>query len=121
MAFQELSPAQMADWVAAVRAAGHTPVVLDVREDFEVQAANVQQQAQSQGFTLQYMPMGHIPSQLNDLPDEDAPLAILCHHGQRSAAVAHFLAQRGYSQLYNITGGIDYWSRFDASIPRYVK
>ncbi len=111
----------MADWAAQVRAAGQTPVVLDVREDFEIEASAVDAQATQQGFEMLYMPMWQIPQRLNDLPDEDAPLAILCHHGQRSVMVAHFLADHGYENLYNITGGIDNWSRFDPAVPRYVK
>ena len=77
----------MADWAAQVRAAGQTPVVLDVREDFEIEASAVDAQATQQGFEMLYMPMWQIPQRLNDLPDEDAPLAILCHHGQPTTPV----------------------------------
>ncbi len=121
MAFQELSPDQVGAWADSVRAAGQAPVVLDVRETFEFEAANVQAQAGQQDFTLLHIPMSQFTQRLEELPDEDTPLAILCHHGQRSVAVGQFLEQRGFSDLYNITGGIDYWSRFDQSIPRYLK
>ena len=51
---------------------------------------------------------------------KDTPLAFLCHFGRRSQRMAeHFLA-RGFSQVFNVTGGIDAWSQHvDPTIPRY--
>lgn len=51
---------------------------------------------------------------------KDTPLAFLCHFGRRSQRMAeHFLAQ-GFSQVFNISGGIDAWSQqIDPTIPRY--
>lgn len=48
------------------------------------------------------------------------PLVFICHHGIRSRAAAeHFLA-RGFSEVYNVEGGIDAWSReIDPRVPRY--
>jgi rhodanese-related sulfurtransferase len=38
----------------------------------------------------------------------------------RSLRVAGFLAQQGFEQVANITGGIDAWSHeCDPSVPRY--
>lgn len=46
--------------------------------------------------------------------------AVLCHHGMRSAQMCGWLAQQGFTQLYNITGGIDAYSVVvDRSVPRY--
>ena len=40
--------------------------------------------------------------------------------GRRSQSVAERYRKRGYTNLYNLTGGIDAWSReIDPSIPRY--
>ena len=56
---------------------------------------------------------------LNQL-DEDRPIACLCHHGMRSLQVAHFLEQNGFTDIANVTGGIDLWSaERDPSVPRY--
>lgn len=50
----------------------------------------------------------------------DAPIAFLCHHGGRSAQAAMYFAQRGFSELYNVVGGIDAWSlNVDPDVPRY--
>lgn len=51
---------------------------------------------------------------------KDAPLAFLCHHGGRSAQAAMYFAQQGFSDLYNVVGGIDAWSlSVDPVVPRY--
>ena len=55
---------------------------------------------------------------LEALP-KDTPLAFLCHHGGRSAQAAEHFRQAGFTEVYNIVGGIDAWARMDPSIPRY--
>jgi len=56
---------------------------------------------------------------LLDLP-QDRPLAFLCHHGGRSAQAAMYFADRGFSEVYNVVGGIDAWSlNVDPDVPRY--
>lgn len=108
----QLRPSQLDDWF---RAAAGAPLVLDVREPWELQAASVQ----ADGFELLAMPMNTIPARLAELPPE-RPIACLCHHGNRSQRVALFLEQQGYSQLANIAGGIDAWSaERDPGVPRY--
>jgi rhodanese-related sulfurtransferase len=91
------------------------PLVLDVREPWEVQAASVAADA----FDLVTIPMNQLPARLADLP-QDRPIACLCHHGSRSQHVAMWLAQQGYTDVSNIAGGIDAWSRErDPAVPRY--
>lgn len=110
----QIRPAQLSDWLAAARAHG-TPVVLDVREPSELQIASIQ----ADGFELLTIPMGVIPSRLNELDPEQA-IACLCHHGGRSMQVASFLKARGFAHVANIAGGIHAWSaEIDPSIPRY--
>ena len=55
---------------------------------------------------------------LEALP-KDTPLAFLCHHGNRSAQAAENFRQAGFTEVYNIVGGIDAWAQMDPSIPRY--
>ncbi|MFL6591387.1 MAG: Grx4 family monothiol glutaredoxin [Luteimonas sp.] len=49
----------------------------------------------------------------------DTPLAFLCHRGGRSAQAAEHFRQLGFTEIYNVVGGIDAWSDADAGIPRY--
>jgi monothiol glutaredoxin len=49
----------------------------------------------------------------------DTPLAFLCHRGGRSAQAAEHFRQLGFTEVYNVVGGIDAWSDADSGIPRY--
>jgi rhodanese-related sulfurtransferase len=108
----QLRPSEFADWLQAQPS---PPLLLDVREPWERQVASVQ----PEGFELVAIPMNEIPARLAELP-EDRPIACLCHHGMRSMNVAVFLARQGYTDVANIAGGIDAWSREkDPAVPRY--
>ncbi len=109
----QIRPDQIADW--AQQQGTEVPLVLDVREPWELQTASVK----PDGFELLSIPMGEVPQRLADI-DTKRPIACLCHHGARSQRVANFLLQQGYSKLANIAGGIDAWSQVrDSSVPRY--
>jgi rhodanese-related sulfurtransferase len=112
----QVRPAQLPDWLQAHAAGGAKPLVLDVREAWEVQTASVQPDA---SFELAVIPMSQMPGPLAQL-DPDRPVAVLCHHGNRSQRVAMFLEQQGFAKVANIAGGIDAWSlERDAAVPRY--
>ncbi len=51
--------------------------------------------------------------------DKSTPLAFLCHSGGRSGQAAEHFRALGFTEVYNISGGIDAWSAFDPAIPRY--
>ncbi|MGA8277296.1 MAG: Grx4 family monothiol glutaredoxin [Rhodanobacteraceae bacterium] len=51
---------------------------------------------------------------------KDTPLAFLCHHGNSSRNAAEHFRDLGFSDVHNIEGGIDAWSRdIDPALPRY--
>ena len=114
---QAITPAQLDDWIRQETAdGGATPVLLDVREPWELQTASV---PSGPGYELLAMPMRSVPARLAEL-DQDRPIAVLCHHGGRSAQVAQFLLNQGHTRVVNVHGGIDLWSRErDPSVPRY--
>ena len=108
---QQLFPAQIAEWASQQ---DQRPVLLDVREGWEVQTAS----AQPEGMDLLHIPMQTIPARLHEL-DKTRPIACLCHHGSRSMQVASFLMQHGF-EVVNVAGGIHAWSaQVDPSIPVY--
>lgn len=85
-------------------------LILDVREDEELKIASIPGAI--------HIPMAEIPHRLGELSPE-RPIAVLCHHGVRSAQVTAYLQSNGLD-AFNIAGGIDAWSeRVDRSIPRY--
>lgn len=86
-------------------------VVVDVREDWERDIAAV-----SGSLNI---PLGDLPARLAELP-QDKTLAMLCHSGVRSTHAMQFLNLNGFTDVYNITGGIDRWSvDVDSQIARY--
>ena len=58
-------------------------------------------------------------AEIERLP-KDTVLVFHCHHGGRSQAAAEHFRGRGFTNVHNMTGGIDAWSReVDGSVPRY--
>lgn len=106
---QQLAAPQLAQWLADP--GREKPLVLDVREPWEVQTAALP--------GILHIPMREIPRRLAEL-DAAREVVCLCHHGGRSMQVAAFLEQQGYGRVYNLAGGIDAWSRtVDAAVPLY--
>ncbi len=114
----QLPPAQFSAWRDAV-GTRLLPIVLDVREPWELQTASVR----ADGFTLLHIPMRELPARVAELRAahrDDQPIACLCHHGMRSQQVATFLTQNGFSDVVNLQGGIAAWSQqVDPSVPQY--
>ena len=58
-------------------------------------------------------------SRIDEL-DRSRTIVFFCHHGQRSQQAATHFLREGFSDVYNLQGGIDAWSRFvDSDVPRY--
>lgn len=115
---QQLTVAQIGTQLAQWRTEGRQPVLLDVREPWELATARIDP-ASLPGIALATIPMQEVPARLAELP-RDEPILSLCHHGMRSLHVAMFLDRQGYPHVYNIMGGIEAWStQIDPSVPRY--
>lgn len=101
--------------LSALVEAGERPVLLDVREPWEVAHASTR----PEGVDVVAIPMGEIVRRLAEL-DATRATVCLCHHGMRSRQVAQYLASRGFERVYNLSGGIDAWStQVDPAVPRY--
>jgi monothiol glutaredoxin len=51
---------------------------------------------------------------------KDTPIAFLCHHGNASMGSAEYFRKQGFTNISNVTGGINAWSmEIDPSVPRY--
>lgn len=104
---QQLTPAQLKERLAHAAA----PVVLDVREPWEVAVCALP--------GARHIPMREIPTQAEQLP-RDKDIVVLCHHGIRSQHVASFLERLGFERIYNLSGGIDAWARdIEPSMAKY--
>lgn len=110
----QVRPASLDAWLQSHP--GLQPVVLDVREPWELQIASVKP---ASDYQLVSIPMGEIPARLAELAPA-TPVACLCHHGARSQRVAAFLAANGFESVVNIAGGIHAWAlERDSEVPVY--
>jgi len=76
--------------------------LIDVREEHEYEQANIN------GLLI---PMGEITSRFEEI-SKDKKVIIQCRSGVRSANVLAYLEQNlGYTNLYNLEGGIIAWAR----------
>lgn len=90
--------------------AGEDLVVIDVREPWEYQIANL-------GARL--IPLNDVPQRLHEI-ERDREIVVHCKMGGRSQRAAEFLAQSGYSNVKNLAGGITAWSNdVDPTVPKY--
>ncbi len=106
---QQLLPTQLQEWLADP--ARSKPVLLDVREPWEVEKCPM---AGALG-----MPMRSVPARHYELK-RDAEVVVVCHHGARSYQVAMFLEQQGFSNVYNLYGGVAAWAQqVDPTMPTY--
>jgi rhodanese-related sulfurtransferase len=111
----QLKVRELGPLAAALTQAGRPPLLLDVREPWEVALARIE----LPGVTSLAIRMGDIPGQLDQL-DPMQPIVCICHHGTRSQQVVAFLKRQGYETVYNLVGGTDAWSlEVDPSVPRY--
>jgi rhodanese-related sulfurtransferase len=96
----------------AKRDAGTPLRLIDVREPSEYQTAHIK------GAELK--PLGQIAQWSAQLPDKDEEIVLHCHHGMRSDRACQYLAAQGFTNVHNLSGGIDDWSlQIDSSVPRY--
>jgi monothiol glutaredoxin len=51
---------------------------------------------------------------------KDTAIAFICHHGNSSRGVAERFAAHGFTNVFNVEGGMDAWAReIDPTVPRY--
>jgi rhodanese-related sulfurtransferase len=85
------------------------PVLLDVRE------MNEFVEVRAPGAML--VPTSSFVARLGELPP-DRPLLVICHLGNRSAAVTGYLARLGRTDVANVAGGMDAWARAGLPVRR---
>ena len=83
---------------------------IDVRTPSEFETARIE------GAVLldeaEYMRLSELPKQTK--------IVFVCHHGPRGVNAGQQFLGQGFTNLHNVTGGIDAWSQeIDTDIPRY--
>lgn len=70
--------------------------LIDVREEYEVEAAHIN------GI---HIAMATVPDNLDQI-SKDKMVVVHCRSGARSANICMYLMQNGYTEVYNLKGGI---------------
>lgn len=103
---QEISVEQL----AALRESGEPFTLIDVRESHEYPIANL-------GGKL--VPLSELESRASEIPREGR-VVVHCKLGGRSAKAIEYLRSLGYTNLENLTGGINAWAeKIDTSMAKY--
>ncbi|MFQ5525505.1 MAG: molybdopterin-synthase adenylyltransferase MoeB [Thermoanaerobaculia bacterium] len=103
----DIGPKQLEQWLRN----GDSMSVIDVRTPVEVQLCRLD--------SSKWIPMHEIEARWQEL-DPERRSVVYCHHGIRSAQVVRYLRSRGFSDVWNLAGGIDRWSQeVDPRMPRY--
>jgi rhodanese-related sulfurtransferase len=97
------SPALSAVEAANAVASGHA-VIIDVREDSEWQEQHIPEAI--------HIPLGQLNARLTELkPYQSTKIITQCRSGRRSAQAQAALIAAGFSNVYNLEGGIIAWQQ----------
>jgi adenylyltransferase/sulfurtransferase len=98
--------------VAAMRARGESFLFLDVREPHEYEVARIE------GTTL--VPLASVAARAQEFAAwKQRPVVVHCRSGARSAKACAILAEQGFTDVWNLAGGIQSWSlTVDPEVPR---
>ncbi len=104
----EITPTELQEYLAV---ADPPPLLLDVRESEEYAICRI--------AGSRHIPMNQIPEAHGTL-DPEQEIIVICHHGMRSARIANYLQQIGFSKVFNLAGGIHAWAcEVDTDMPTY--
>jgi len=107
MTYKSLTPEEVSEKIKN----GEKFKFIDVREPLEYELSRVEE--------AELLPMSRAAEWIGSLEPEDE-IVVMCHHGVRSANVCMYLANNGFEKVYNLEGGIDFWSTtVDGNVPRY--
>ena len=94
-----------------LRESGQSFTLLDVREPFERDIAIIDD--------AQHIPLCQLGERLEEL-SRDKKLVVHCKSGGRSAKAVGLLREAGFEDVWNVTGGINAWSKeIDPSVALY--
>ena len=98
-----------ADCTAALQLINHkNALVLDVREDSEYKAGHI--------LNSRLVPLGKLNERIGELEKhKDQPIVVVCRSGNRSGTACAILGKNGFSQAYNLAGGVIAWQK--ANLP----
>lgn len=105
------TPAITPEELAAKLQNGQSIVLLDVREPHELEISKLE------GVII--MPMATVTTRYEEL-DPHAETVVICRSGRRSERVTEYLIEKGFTNVRNLTGGMNAWAAtIDPRLPQY--
>ncbi len=94
---KQVTAPELKDWLSGNKKF----LLIDVREQFERDRFHIG------GL---HIPMGQLASRKQEIP-QDQPVVIYCEKGIRSTIIIQRLEAAGFTNLYNLSGGLSCWQR----------
>ena len=94
-------------------------LLIDVREDDELRRAKINDRRLVQAALSQLSVKGTsmLPAPASG---QERSVYVMCHHGNRSSQVTRWLIKNGWTNVFNVSGGIDEYARkVDKSVGMY--
>ena len=86
-------------------------IVVDVREMHEFSAGHIE--------SARHIPLGKIEERAYELQEfKEAPVIVACQSGTRSPQACRKLASMGFSQVYELQGGMVAWEEHKLPVSR---
>ena len=100
------------DTLGAVQKINHdNALVIDVREDAEV--------AQGKIANAKHIPLGQLQNRVGELEKFKAkPIIMVCRSGHRSAGACGILSKNGFTDVYNLAGGMVAWQQSNLPVEK---
>lgn len=86
-------------------------LVLDVREPAEYAAGHLPR--------ARHIPLGQLSGRIGEIAKfKEKPVIVTCRSGARSGSACRALKNAGFTQVYNLQGGVGAWSQANLPVER---
>jgi rhodanese-related sulfurtransferase len=86
-------------------------LVLDVREDAEYAAGHLPR--------ARHIPLGQLAKRIDEIAKfKEKPVIVTCRSGARSGSACRALRNAGFTQVFNLKGGVGAWSQANLPVER---
>jgi len=85
--------------------------VLDVREPSEYESGHL--------LNAKLIPLGKLKARIAELDKQkDKPVVVVCRSGNRSGTACAILSKQGFTQAYNLMGGMMAWQKSNLPVQK---
>jgi rhodanese-related sulfurtransferase len=79
-------------------------LILDVREESEYKSGHI--------LNSKWIPLGKLAQRIGELERyREQSIVVVCRSGNRSASACSTLGKQGFTQAYNLSGGVIGWQK----------